>query len=205
MHTKNRFISFLALSIIGFIAFILYWQSTPFYTVVIQAGHEGRVTGNTGAETNEFKETTWNILVANEIAKTLRKWHIQVKRVPAELNVTRATIAVSIHFDGAKTPCNSGASIGYPNNDSFNFAQKWRNLYSQYFPFHWHEDNFTPNMAEYYAYRYIKAKKFLLLELGEITCKQQTQWLEPRLMDIAHLIAYSIARELDIPKERLKL
>ena len=205
MHSKNKFITLFGLSIVGFIAFILYWQSTPYYTVVIQAGHEGRVTGNTGAETADFKEQEWNIQVANEVATTLRKWNIQVKRVPAKLSVIRADIAISIHFDSAKTHCNSGASIGYPNDDSFSFAQKWKKLYSHYYPFHWHRDNFTPNLENYYGYRYIKAKKFLLLELGEITCKKQTTWLKTRLMPISHLIAFSIAKELGIKKEKLKL
>ncbi len=74
-----------------------------------------------------------------------------------------------------------------------------------YFPFRWHEDNFTPNLKEYYAYRWIRAEKFLILELGEITCEKQTNWLKPRLKKIAHLIAYSIATELgkDVEKPAL--
>jgi len=35
-----------------------------------------------------------------------------------------------------------------------------------------------------------------VLELGEITCPKQTKWLKPRLKQIAHLVAYAIAREL---------
>ncbi len=196
MYTKNKAATFFAVLIILLMAFILYWSSTKPVSVVIQAGHEGRVSGNTGAESSLYREEEWNIIVADEVAKKLRSWNIEVKRMPAKVRFTRAKIAVSIHFDGAKTPCNSGASIGYPSSNSYDFARRWEKLYKDYFPFRWHEDNFTPNLKEYYAYRWIRAEKFLILELGEITCKKQTKWLKPRLKKIAHLIAYSIATEL---------
>ena len=196
MYTKNKAATFFAILIILLMAFILYWSSTKPVSVVIQAGHEGRISGNTGAESSLYREEEWNIIIADEIAEKLRSWDIDVKRVPAKVRFTRAKIAVSIHFDGAKIPCNSGASIGYPSSNSYDFARRWEKLYKNYFPFGWHEDNFTPNLKEYYAYRWIRAEKFLILELGEITCEKQTKWLKPRLKKIAHLIAYSIATEL---------
>jgi len=196
MYTKNKAATFFAILIILLMAFILYWSSTKPVSVVIQAGHEGRISGNTGAESSLYREEEWNILVADEVTKKLRSWDIEVKRVPAKVRFTRAKIAVSIHFDGAKIPCNSGASIGYPSSNSYEFARRWEKLYKNYFPFGWHEDNFTSNLKEYYAYRWIRAEKFLILELGEITCVKQTKWLKPRLKKIAHLIAYSIATEL---------
>ncbi len=172
--------------------------------VIIQAGHEGRKCGNTGAECKLYREEAWNILVADEVVQQLKKWQIDVKRVPADISSRQyAKIAVAIHFDGAKHICRSGASVGYPdNNASYAFAQKWKELYRPYFPFHWHEDNFTENLKHYYAYRQINAEKFLVLELGEITCNKQTEWLKPRLKKIARLIAYSIAKELgkEVPK-----
>jgi len=196
MKIKNKAAKFFALSILLFIAFILYYGMTKPISVVIQAGHEGRTYGNTGAVGTVYHETEWNIIVADEVARLLHTWHIDVKRIPAHVKFTRATIAVSIHFDGATTPCHSGASIGYPSKASYAFAQRWKNLYKDYFPFKWHNDNFTPNLSNYYAYRWIRADKFLLLELGEITCDKQTTWLKPRLKKIAHLIAYAIAKEL---------
>ena len=205
MHIKNKAAKFFALSILLFIAFILYWGATKPVEVLIQAGHEGRTTGNTGAVSKLYREEEWNILVADEVARMLRSWHIEVKRMPAKVKFTRATIAVSIHFDGATTACNSGASIGYPTKASYAFAQRWKSLYKAYYPFKWHADNFTPNLANYYAYHWIRADKFLLLELGEITCDAQTTWLKPRLKKIAHLIAYAIATELgrDVKKPKL--
>ena len=197
MKLKNKAAAVFAILILGLIGFILYWGMTKPVDVIIQAGHEGRTTGNTGAASKLYREEEWNILVADEVAKQLKHWGISsVVRMPAKVHFARAKIAVAIHFDGAKTPCNSGASIGYPSADSHAFAQKWKALYTDYFPFKWHEDNFTPNLRNYYAYRWIRADKFLLLELGEITCDTQTQWLKPRLRKIAHLVAYSIATEL---------
>ena len=196
MYIKNKPATFFALLILLLIAFILYRSTTKPVSVVIQAGHEGRTCGNTGAECKLYREEDWNIIVADEVVKKLRSWKIDVKRMPAKMRFTRAKIAVSIHFDGAETPCNSGASIGYPSDDSYAFAQRWKALYKSYFPFKWHKDNFTENLKNYYGYRWIRAEKFLLLELGEITCDKQTKWLKPRLKKVAHLVAYAIATEL---------
>jgi N-acetylmuramoyl-L-alanine amidase len=195
MHSKNRAGAFFALLIILLVAFIMYWGSTKPVSVVIQAGHEDRISGNTGATGSRYKETEWNTLVADEVTKRLRSWDIDVKRIPAKVPFLRAKIAVSIHFDSAKRVCHSGASIGYPDKDSYDFARDWEKLYKAYYPFKWHQDNFTENLKHYYAYRKIDAEKFLVLELGEITCDEQTKWLKPRLKKIAHLIAYAIATE----------
>ena len=197
MNIKNKPATFFAILILLFMAFILYWSSTKPVSVVIQTGHKSRTSGKSGVE--------WNILVADEVTKTLRSWQIDVKRIPAKVHFTKAKIAVSIHFDEAGTPCNSGASIGYPNRDSYAFAQRWKALYRNYFPYKWHKDNFTSNLKNYYAYKWIHADKFLLLELGEITCDKQTKWLKPRLKKIAHLVAYAIATELGKKVKRPKL
>jgi len=196
MNIKNKPATFFALIILLLMAFILYWSTTKPVDVVIQAGHEGRVTGNTGAESKMYREEVWNIFVADAVAKQLKSWDIKVKRMPAHVEFIRTKIAVSIHFDGATRACASGASVGYPSDDSHDFAQRWKSLYARYYPYKWHKDNFTPNLKNYYAYSWIHAKKFLLLELGEITCDKQTKWLKPRLKNIAYLIAYTIATEL---------
>ena len=205
MNIKNKPATFFAILILVLMVFILYLSVTKPMDVVIQAGHEGRITGNTGAESRLYREEEWNIIVADEVATKLKSWDIEVKRMPAKVSLTHAKIAVSIHFDGATTPCASGASIGYPDDDSFDFAQRWKSLYSNYFPYRWHKDNFTPNLQSYYAYRWIRADKFLLLELGEITCDKQNMWLKPRLKKIAHLLAYAIAKELgkDVKKPKI--
>ena len=197
MHTKNIAGVIFAILIIFLVGFILYWGSTKPVSVIVQAGHEARTTGNTGASSSTYKETEWNTIVADEVSKRLKAWDIDVKRIPAKVpKFARAKIAVSIHFDSAKKPCRSGASIGYPDKNSYAFARRWEKLYRSHFPFGWHKDNFTENLKHYYAYKQIEAEKFLVLELGEITCEKQTKWLQPRLKKIAHLIAYNIAVEL---------
>jgi len=206
MHSKNLAGVFFAILIIGLVGFILYWGSTKPVSVIVQAGHEERVKGNTGATGSHYKETEWNTIVANEVAKKLTEWDIDVKRIPAKVpKFSRAKITVSIHFDSAKKPCRSGASIGYPDKNSYSFARHWEKLYRSHFPFGWHKDNFTSNLKNYYAYKKIDTEKFLVLELGEITCEKQTTWLQPRLKKIAHLLAYAIARELgkEVPKPSL--
>lgn len=205
MNIKNKPAAFFALLIISLITFILYWGTTKPISVVIQAGHEGLTSGNTGAETKHYREVEWNILVADEVAKKLTSWDIDVKRVPAKVRIMRAKIAISIHFDSAQTPCNSGASIGYPSMDSYDFGQRWKALYAEYFPYKWHDDNFTKNLKKYYAYKWIHAEKFLVMELGELSCNKQTKWLHPRLKKVAHLVAYAIAKELgkDVRKPKV--
>ena len=203
MNLKNKTAAFFAILILLLIGFILYQSLKAPVSVVIQAGHEGRTCGNTGAVCKNYKEVEWNIKVANMTAKQLEAWGIDVKRVPADTLPLRAKIAVAIHFDSAKQHCRSGASIGYPdNNASRTFAQHWKTIYKPYFPFVWHADNFTDNLKNYYAYRIINAEKFVVLELGEITCQKQTAWLKPRLRKIAMLIAYAVASELGrkVPK-----
>jgi len=205
MEIKHKSAVFFASLIIFLVAYILYLGMTKPFTVILQAGHEGRIHGNTGASSRLYHEKEWTVIVADEVAIHLRKWNVDVKRIPAKVEILRANLALSIHFDGAKVPCSSGASIGYPNQNSYAFAQDWKALYREYFPFKWHKDNFTANLEHYYAYKWIHAEKFLLLELGEITCDTQSKWLKPRLKKVAHLIAYAIARELGISVKKPSL
>jgi N-acetylmuramoyl-L-alanine amidase len=187
------------------IAFAIYWSYQRPIPVVIQAGHEGRTTGNTGSVYKGNKEVEWNTLVANEVAKKLESWGIKTKRVGAKTPLLKAKIAIAIHFDGASKPCSSGASIGYPNIGSKKLALKWKRNYKKYYPFEWQKDNFTKNLSDYYAYYTIRAEKFLVLELGELTCDRQLRWLKPRRKKIAHLIAATIATEFGLhPKINFK-
>jgi len=186
----------LSIIIICLTIFSIFWYKKEPIPVVIQAGHEGRVVGNTGSSYGLISETKWNVYVANQAARQLKLWGIKVLRVSADTKLIKAKVAVAIHFDGSSKHCDSGASIGYKNKKSKEFAIRWKHLYSKHFPFKWHKDNFTKNLSNYYGYYYIRAEKFLVLELGEITCKKQTKWLRPRLKKIANLIAYAIAREL---------
>ena len=167
--------------------------------VLIQAGHEGRTTGHTGATSKYGKEMDWNSIVANEVTRVLKEMGLKVIRTGANIPISRVKLAIAIHFDGSSKPCHSGASIGYGNSNYKPLANHWKKLYDKEFPFRFMRDNFTKNLSQYYGYKYVfSSKGFLLLELGEITCRRQAIWLKPRLKRIGRLIAYFIAQELGI-------
>ncbi|CAA6823444.1 MAG: Unknown protein [uncultured Sulfurovum sp.] len=167
-------------------------------TVLLQAGHVGRIMGNIGSIHNGLKESEWNERVVIRIEDILNKHEIRVKRVGAKIPTVNAEIAVAIHFDGSDNHCATGASIGHDGSEGSKLlAKHWRNEYETFFPFKWHRDNFTKNLRDYYGFSKVTTSKgFLVLELGEITCKEQTDWLEPRLGEVARRIAYFIIKEL---------
>lgn len=167
-------------------------------TVLIQEGHVGRIVGNIGSVHRGIKELDWNHLVGEEIERILEKEGIDVERVGARIPIANAVIAVALHFDGSETPCATGASIGHDGSYfSRGMAKRWKREYSSFFPFKWHGDNFTKNLSHYYGFSRINATQgFLVLELGEITCDKQMDWLKPRLKQVASKIAHFIIKEL---------
>ncbi len=178
---------------------IAIWNARGLHTtVLIQAGHVGRTTGNIGSIHNGLVESKWNERVAIRVEDILKKKGIVVDRVGANIPTTTAQIAVAIHFDGSETACLTGASIGHDGSKGSQLlAKHWRKEYGSFFPFKWHSDNFTKNLSNYYGFSKVTTTKgFLVLELGEITCKEQTDWLEPRLGEVAAKIAYFIIKEL---------
>ena len=168
-------------------------------TVLIQEGHVGRLTGNIGSVHKGIKEADWNSLVGKEVERILVKKGIDVARVGAKIPVSNAVIAVALHFDGSNKPCATGASIGHDGSfASKSMAGRWKKEYSSFFPFKWHRDNFTENLRDYYGFSRVSATKgFLVLELGEITCDKQMDWLQPRLKEVASTIAHFIIKELN--------
>jgi len=167
-------------------------------TVFIQEGHVGRLIGNTGSVHNGIKESTWNHIVGQEIERILKKRGIDVATSGARIPIANATIAVALHFDGSEKPCSTGASIGHNGSyASKAMARRWKREYRSFFPFSWHRDNFTEDLRDYYGFSRINTTKgFLVLELGEITCDKQMDWLRPRLKRVASKIAYFIIKEL---------
>ena len=172
-------------------------------SVLIQAGHEGRPAScalfpqrpcNLGAA----GERAATPIVADEAARTLRARGVSVVRVPADYRGHYdVDAAIFIHFDGAEPACSTGASIGYPAADA-DAARAWRALYAPRFPFRFMPDNFTANLAHYYAFRTVKPNPTtLLLELGEITCPVQRAWLAPRYKFLGDLIARFVLERLE--------
>ncbi len=166
------------------------------YDVLVSAGHEGRPAScprfpkrrcNLGAA----GERQWTPIVADETARALRASGFSVAREPADFDgFFDVKAAVFIHFDGNDHPCSTGASLGYHDSGSSAAAKLWRDLYSRYFPFTFMPDNFTNNLRDYYGFRQVQAEDgALVIELGEISCPAQRQWLAARLKPAADLIA----------------
>ena len=168
--------------------------------VLIQAGHEGRTKGKTGAEGRLGREIDWTPIVADEATRILTEAGLKVARIPADLDkgtVYDVGLALFIHFDGATHPCSSGASIGYKGSSDQPAAQAWKALYSKHWRFKWMDDNFTIDEAHYYGFGYTRTTDAeFVLELGEITCFKQAQWLKPRLKWLGHLMAYFVSQRL---------
>lgn len=169
--------------------------------VLIQAGHEGRTSGRTGAESKWGKEIEWTPIVADEATRILRSTGVRVIREDAFLDSEKykVKLAIFIHFDGNDTPCSSGASIGYNDSTDKPAADAWKALYSKHWTFTWQPDNFTKNLSEYYGYSYtITSDAELVFELGELTCEKQALWLKPRLKSLGALIAHFASSRIGI-------
>jgi hypothetical protein len=158
------------------------------YDVLISAGHEGRPAScarfpqhhcNLGAT----GERDWTPIVADAATKILREHGVSVARLPADFDGQyKVDAAVFIHFDGAALPCSSSASIGYPKSSDAAAARAWRKLYGSYWPFGFAPDNFTVGLRQYYAYKQVDARDAaMVMELGELTCPAQHEWLGARL------------------------
>src|SRR5262245_33915337 len=121
--------------------------------VSIQAGHEGRTSGATGASGPLGDEIEWTPIVADEATRILREAGVTVLRKSAELvGVDHVKVAVFIHFDGAEPPCGSGASVGYDDPTDQPAAEAWKELYGRHWPFRFMPDNFTETLRHYYGF-----------------------------------------------------
>lgn len=169
-------------------------QKTPFTKtadVYIQAGHEGRLSGATGASSRFGQEMHWTPIVADEATRLLRESGYTVIRAQADdYSYSHVALALSIHFDGSSRPCGSGASIGYDDPSDKPAADAWKAHYSQHFPYRWMPDNFTRNLSNYYNFRHtITTDAELVIEMGDMSCVPQAKWLKPRLKELGGIIA----------------
>jgi hypothetical protein len=176
--------------------------------VFIQAGHEGRITGATGATGPRGNEIDWTPKVADEATKILTEAGVEVIREKADLeDVYEVKVAIFIHFDGSNPPCRTGASVGYNDPSDQPAAHAWKALYGKYWPFRWMPDNFTTNLSGYYGYSHtFTSDAEFVIELGEISCLEQADWLQPRLEWIGHLIAHFLSQRIgkgDVPEPRM--
>ncbi|MBV8424608.1 MAG: hypothetical protein JO349_05420 [Candidatus Eremiobacteraeota bacterium] len=177
-------------------------EPTTEADVLISAGHEGRPQScalfpqracNLGAA----GERAATPVVADAATRRLRAAGFRVVRVPADYRGHyHVRAAIFIHFDGAEPACTTGASIGYAHG-SADAARAWRTFYTRIFPFRFMPDNFTVNLSQYYGYRTVdRNPNTLVIELGEITCPAQREWLLPRERYLGDLIARFIGERL---------
>ena len=170
----------------GMLHFLL--AAVLHYDVLISAGHEGRPQSCARFPKRHCNlgtpgEQAWTPLVADEASRKLRDMGYSVAREPADFDGEYdVKAAIFIHFDGTSKPCTSGASIGYHTEASQPAAQLWRTMYSAEFPFRFMPDDFTMNLRDYYGFRQVHAQDAaLVLELGELTCPAQCEWLSSRV------------------------
>lgn len=169
--------------------------------IFIQAGHLNTPDGKTGASGPLGREIDWTPIVTNEAVRILRAAGISVIKEDASIKTTnkryRVHTAVFIHFDGTTPPGRAKASVGYKGSSDKPAADAWKQLYSKYWQFGFMRDNYTTNLSGYYGYSYtITRDAEILLELGDLTNRQQAEWLKPRLKWLGALIAHFLSVRL---------
>lgn len=175
---------------------------------LIQAGHQGGrrnsgagstpSTGSPGTPDPYDDEYLLTPIVADEAARLLRAAGATVIREDAFFDKKYSVrVAVSLHFDGSGTACASGASVGYPAGSPAGSnkptAELWKAAYFPYFPFKKMPDNFTANLTHFYGYAYTSTEiAEFLIEFGEVTCPEQSIWLQKRTHDgyLASMVAH---------------
>jgi hypothetical protein len=120
--------------------------------------------------------------VADEATRILRRAGVSTIREDASLKRPerqkerfRVRIAVFLHFDdpdGGET----GASVGFKGSSDEPAAAAWKKLYSKFFPFPFMRDNFTPDEAGYYGFKFtVTTDAEFLIEFGDLSSLRQTR------------------------------
>lgn len=171
--------------------------------VLIQAGHEGRNSGATGAAANGLREIDLTPRVADAAAQTLRDAGLTVLRDPADPADDKATvkIAVAFHFDG---PPGAGAQFLYDDPSDKPLADYLRAAWDVYYEGKWLPDN-TSYLADDTGYsRYYGFSDWTTSD-GEVVMELDTigdpvraaLWKQPGYPEWAgRVIGAAIARRL---------
>lgn len=165
---------------------------------LIQAGHEGRTSGATGATGPIANERDWTPIISDEAARILRAAGYSVIREKADgLTAKQVKIAVAVHFDGASTPCASGTSFGYNDPTDKPAVDVLRSAYQIHVPT-WIKrmpDNFTAGLRGYYGFKYWSTTiSEFVWEVCEISCREQAAWAQPRLKWFGAILAHSLEK-----------
>jgi len=172
--------------------------------VFIQAGHENTPDNKTGGEGPLGNEIDWTPIVADKATRILRKAGVSTIREDASLKRPerqnerfRVRIAVFLHFDdpdGGET----GASVGFKGSSDEPAAAAWKKLYSKFFPFPFMRDNFTPDEAGYYGFKFtVTTDAEFLIEFGDLGSLRQARWMKPRLKWMGRLLAHFLSQRID--------
>jgi hypothetical protein len=178
---------------------ITTWNST--FDIIVQAGHENTPDNMTGGESEWGKEINWTPIVANEAVRILNAAGVSAKKIDASIKSGNTgwecRLAVFMHFDDPDDG-SSGPSVGYPTgNGNEPAVNDWKTLYKKYWPFPgtWHSDNFTNDESGYYGYRYTRTTDAeMLIELGDLSNKEQALWMRPRLKWMGALLAHFLSK-----------
>ena len=112
-----------------------------------------------------------------------RRAGVSVLREPARCRaLARAQAAVFLHFDGAETPCSTGASLGFPGRVASREADAGRRCTadssrSRFRPTTSPIISSTTTATSTSTHR----RGSLLIEFGDISCSKQHEWLKSRL------------------------
>jgi hypothetical protein len=172
--------------------------------VFIQAGHENTPDNKTGGEGPLGNEIDWTPIVADEATRILRRAGVSTIREDASLKRPerqnerfRVRIAVFLHFDdpdGGET----GASVGFKGSSDEPAAAAWKKLYSKFFPFPFMRDNFAPDEAGYYGFKFtVTTDAEFLIEFGDLGSLRQARWMKPRLKWMGRLLAHFLSQRID--------
>lgn len=140
-------------------------------TLVVQCGHVGRTSGNTGAP----GEREFTARVGEACARLLgrRGWSIRVVPADPVRAAYRGDAFVAVHADGNNNPDVDGASVGYQTTEGRQLAEAWRSAYQLLgWSGPWHRDNYTTNLSGYYGVSYAVGqgnRRACIVECGTIT------------------------------------
>lgn len=172
--------------------------------VLIQAGHEGRTSGATGAVGNGLREIDLTPRVADAAVGVLRSVGLSVLRDTATTSNATVKVAVAFHFDG---PANAGAQFLYDDLTDKALADALRAAYDVHYDGKWLRDN-TSYLADKTGYsRYYGFTQWTTTD-GEVVLEldtlgdpvRATLWAQPGYPEWAgRVIGAAIARRLGKP------
>lgn len=171
------------------------------YDVIVQAGHEGRSSGVTGAAANGLREILLTPVIADSMTDMLVGLGYTVLRLPADgLTSQKAKIAIAVHLDGTPT---SGAQMLFDDATDKPLADSlrldWSRVYTKFI-----RDNTSPladntGYSRYYGFKYWSTTDGeVVMEFGSIGDPLQAAlWAQPGYAAWAgRYMATSIANRL---------